>query len=64
METLIVSPQEYLEIYKTVFELEKCSEFKDDDLFGIWSRAEAKWVKFMVENFDCKPYHSYKVVVR
>ena len=64
METLVVSPQEFLEIYKASFELGKSLVFKDDDLFGIWSRAENTWVKFMTDNFGCKPYHSYKVIVR
>jgi hypothetical protein len=64
METLVVSPQEYLEIYKASFELGKCLVFKGDDLFGVWSRAESKWVEFIVKNFNCKPYHPYKVIVR
>lgn len=64
METLVVSPQEYFEIYKASFELGKYLVFKDDDLFGLWARAENRWVEFMVTNFGCKPYHSYKVIVR
>lgn len=63
METLIVSPQEFTEIHKQAAALSSAEIFKDDDIHGIWERAEKKYLKFMMENFAVQPYHSYKVVV-
>ena len=62
-ETLIVSPWEFMEIQKQAAALDSAQFFKEDDIHGVWARAESQYVKFMVDNFGCKPYHSYKVVV-
>ena len=63
MEPLVVSPWEMIEIQKQATELAICLVFKEDDIHGVWARAEGRFVKFMVDNFGCVPYHSYRLIV-